>query len=204
MFTGIIQAVGELTAMEQSDGDARIAISAPDIDFGAVHLGDSIAINGTCLTVTAMAAPVFNADVSAETLACTTLGELAPGARVNLETSATPASLMGGHLVLGHVDGVGAVVGRHADARSVRFDIEVPEALARYVAAKGSITVDGVSLTINEVDGNRLGVNIIPHTLARTIIDSYRAGTRVNLECDIIARYVERLMAANHREPVDA
>ncbi|HET8551842.1 MAG TPA: riboflavin synthase [Gammaproteobacteria bacterium] len=193
MFTGIIQAIGEVTAMDLAHGDARIGITAPTLDFNAIHRGDSIAINGVCLTVTTLAPPHFGADVSGETLARTTFAGLARGDRVNLETAATPASLLGGHLVLGHVDGVGEVVARRDDARSVRLDIELPAALARYVTAKGSVAVDGISLTVNEASDNRFGVNIIPHTLEHTIIGGYAPGTRVNLECDIIARYLERL-----------
>ncbi|HET7569421.1 MAG TPA: riboflavin synthase [Gammaproteobacteria bacterium] len=193
MFTGIIQAIGEVTAMDLADGDARIEITAPTLDFEAIRQGDSIAINGVCLTVTTLAPPHFGADVSGETLACTTFAGLGRGDRVNLETAATPASLLGGHLVLGHVDGVGEVLARRDDARSVRLEIELPAALARYVAAKGSVAVDGISLTVNEVSDNRFGVNIIPHTLEHTIIGGYAPRTRVNLECDIIARYLERL-----------
>lgn len=193
MFTGIVQALGEVTAIHTTGGDASIEVAAPELDFSNLSLGESIAVNGVCLTITTLASVGFGADVSGETLACTTLGALEPGTQVNLEVPATPTTLLGGHMVLGHVDGVGQVVERRDDGRSVRFDIELPVALARYVAAKGSIAVDGVSLTVNTVEAGRFGVNIIPHTLERTIIADYAAGTRVNLECDIIARYLERL-----------
>jgi riboflavin synthase len=193
VFTGIIQTMGEVMAFENVAGDAHVEISAPDLNPEVRNLGDSIAVNGVCLTVTTQNPTGFDADVSAETLACTTLGELGPGGRVNLECPATPTTLLGGHLVAGHVDGIGTVVERRDDARSVRLVIELPAALARYVAAKGSVTVDGVSLTVNEVEARRFGVNIIPHTLNHTIIGDYVPGTRVNLECDIIARYLERL-----------
>ncbi|HET6724777.1 MAG TPA: riboflavin synthase [Gammaproteobacteria bacterium] len=193
MFTGIIQAIGEVTAIKPGAGDARIEVAAPALDFDGLTLGDSIAVNGVCLTITALAAIGFGADVSGETLARTTLGSFQPGAQVNLEMPATASTLLGGHLVLGHVDGVGTIVGRRDDGRSVRFEIELPPALARYVAAKGSVAIDGVSLTVNEVDDCRFGVNIIPHTLEQTIISGYEPATRVNVECDIIARYLERL-----------
>ncbi|HET6656064.1 MAG TPA: riboflavin synthase [Gammaproteobacteria bacterium] len=196
MFTGIIQTLGEVTAINAAGGDARIEVAAPGLDFAALSLGESVAVNGVCLTITTLASVGFGADVSGETLACTTLGDLERGAQVNLELPATPATLLGGHLVLGHVDGVGTVVERRDDGRSVRFDIELPAALARYVAAKGSIAIDGVSLTVNSVDDTRFGVNIIPHTMERTIIAGYATGTHVNLECDIIARYLERLNAS--------
>jgi riboflavin synthase len=193
VFTGIIQAIGEVTAIKCGEGDVRMEVAAPALDFDELALGDSIAVNGVCLTITALAAIGFGADVSNETLGCTTLGALQPGAQVNLEMPATASTLLGGHIVLGHVDGIGTITGRRRDGRSVRLDVELPVALGRYVAAKGSVAIDGVSLTVNEVDGSRFGVNIIPHTLESTIIGEYAEGTRVNVECDIIARYLERL-----------
>lgn len=194
MFTGIIQAVGRIAAIEVRDGDARLRIAAGGLDLGGVQLGDSIAVSGVCLTAVALDAGSFAADVSAETLACTTLGARRAGDAVNLEKALTPSSRLGGHLVSGHVDGVGEVRERRADARSVRFRIQAPDALAKYVAAKGSICVDGVSLTVNAVDGGVFELNIVPHTLAHTTLDALQAGSRVNLEVDLIARYLERLL----------
>jgi riboflavin synthase len=159
-----------------------------------VRLGDSIAVSGVCLTVIDFTTQEFSADVSNETLSRTTLGGLKPGARVNLEKALTPTTRLGGHLVSGHVDGVGKVLERTHDARSVRFRIEAPAALAKYIARKGSICVDGVSLTVNAVMGAVFELNIVPHTLAETTLDEYAAGRRVNLEVDLIARYLERLL----------
>ncbi|HET7676207.1 MAG TPA: riboflavin synthase [Gammaproteobacteria bacterium] len=190
MFTGIVQTIGEVAAID-GGADKRIEILAPGLDFAT---GDSIAVNGCCLTVAAVMEGGFAADVSRETLACTTLGGWMRGMPVNLEAAAKPATLLGGHLVLGHVDGVGAIRERHDDARSVRLKIELPAALARYIAAKGSVCIDGVSLTVNETGGAHFGVNIVPYTLDHTVIRDYAPGTRVNIECDIIARYVERLL----------
>jgi riboflavin synthase len=194
MFTGIIEDVGTLSAIEQRGGDVRLAVHCGSLDLSGASMGDSIAVNGCCLTAVVLDGRGFAADVSRETLALTTLGGLERGSRVNLERALTLSKPLGGHLVTGHVDGVGQVESRADDGRSVRFRIRVPEALARYVARKGSICVDGVSLTVNEVDCAVFGVNIVPHTLAATIFGSYRAGSRVNLEVDIVARYLERLV----------
>jgi riboflavin synthase len=194
MFTGIIQAVGKIAALETKGGDARLRIATGALDLGGVHIGDSIAVSGVCLTAVELPGDGFWADVSGETLARTTLGALRPGDAVNLEKALTPATPLGGHLVSGHVDGVGEVRERRAEARSVRFRIEAPAALARYVAAKGSICVDGVSLTVNAVDGASFELNIVPHTLAATTLGEFRPGRRVNLEVDLIARYLERLL----------
>ncbi|RLQ22233.1 riboflavin synthase [Seongchinamella sediminis] len=194
MFTGIIQAVGEIAAMEPSGGDLRLRINTGKLDLGDVALGDSIAANGACLTVIELPGDGYWADVSVETLNFTTLGGLKTGARVNLEKALTPASRLGGHIVSGHVDGVGEVVSLHEDARSWRFVLRAPDELAKYIAHKGSITVDGTSLTVNAVNGAEFELNIIPQTMAETVFADYKPGTRVNLEVDVIARYLERLM----------
>jgi riboflavin synthase len=194
MFTGIIQSVGEIRRLEPRGGDVRLTIGTGRLSLKTAALGDSIAVNGVCLTAVTLAADAFAADVSRETLALTTLGDLAPGRPVNLEPALTLATPLGGHLVSGHVDGVGQILERREDARSWRLRIEAPAELARYIAHKGSICVDGVSLTVNAVDGACFELNIVPHTLDQTIIARYQAGTRVNLEVDLIARYLERLL----------
>ncbi len=194
MFTGIIQAVGTLAGMEPRGGDMALHIRAGKLDMTDVGLGDSIATNGVCLTVIDLPGDGYVADISRETLGLTTLGELRPGSPVNLEKALTLSTPLGGHLVSGHVDGVGRVLERREDARSVRFRIEAPEELARYIAHKGSICVDGASLTVNGVQGRQFDLNIVPHTVRETIIDRYRPGSRVNLEVDLVARYLERLL----------
>lgn len=194
MFTGIIQAIGKVRATESKGGDSRLRFAVGDLRFDQLSLGDSIAVNGACLTVTALNDGEFAADVSQETLGLTTLGELVVGDRVNLEPSLTLTTLLGGHLVSGHIDGIGQVASIGRDARSTRVSIDLPESLVRYVARKGSIAVDGTSLTVNDISGARLGVNIVPHTLEATIMGEYESGTRVNLEVDLIARYLERLI----------
>lgn len=202
MFTGIVQCVGvvdglEGGAEERLSGGVRAEIAADELPGGELELGESIAVEGVCLTVSDLPRPrVFACDLSEETLNGTTLGSLAHGRRVNLERSATPATLLGGHLVSGHVDGVGHVLSRAPAAGSERWRFEVPAELARYVAVKGSITVDGVSLTVNAVEGVTFEVNLIPHTLNVTTLDERQAGDPVNIEVDRIARYVERLMEA--------
>jgi riboflavin synthase len=196
MFTGIIEAVGTVTALEPRGGDVRLAIDGGDLDLSSAGIGDSIAVNGCCLTVIRLDGNVFSADVSRESLGLTTLGALARGNRVNLERALTLSKPLGGHLVTGHVDGIGTVESRTDDGRSVRFCLRAPEGLARYLARKGSICVDGVSLTVNEVDGATFGVNIVPHTMEATVFGAYRQGARVNLEVDIVARYLERLVGA--------
>jgi riboflavin synthase len=194
MFTGIVQAVGEIAHIEQRAGDARLQVRTGKLDLSDVQVGDSIAVNGVCLTAVRLRPDGFFADVSRETLSLTTLGDLRPQGRVNLEKALTLSSRLGGHLVSGHVDGVGLVISRHEDARSERFTIEAPASLARYIAHKGSITVDGTSLTVNGVEGRRFHLNIVPHTLRETIMGAYAPGGRVNLEVDLIARYLERLL----------
>lgn len=199
MFTGIIQGVGAVRAIEPRGGDVAITFDTGDVDLDEVELGGSIAVNGACLTAVRRESRQFTADVSRETLSLTTLGDWQPGTRVNVEKALRAGQSLGGHYVTGHVDGVGRVVSRHDDARSVRVEFEVPEGLARYIARKGSVCVDGVSLTINGVTGNRFDVNLVPHTLEVTILGGYQPGTRVNLEVDIIARYLERMLEATGR-----
>ncbi len=194
MFTGIIQAIGRITSMQDKGGDIRLGIETGKLDLSDVELGDSIAVNGVCLTAVELPGNGFLADVSRETLSLTSLGGLKPGSPVNLEKALTLATRLGGHLVSGHVDGLGTVISRQEDARSVRFVIEAPKELAKYIVHKGSITVDGTSLTVNGVDGARFELNIVPHTLQETIMDTYQPGSRVNLEVDLIARYLERLL----------
>jgi riboflavin synthase len=193
MFTGIVQATGEVTALTPRAGDVELAIAAPDLGLDGVSIGDSIAVNGCCLTVTRLEGATFAADVSRETLNVTTLGSWRAGTKVNLEKALRAGDPLGGHYVTGHVDGIAVVTNMSSDARSTRMEFEVPANLARYIAKKGSVCIDGVSLTVNEVSRSGFSVNLIPHTLAVTILKDYAIGTRVNLEVDIIARYVERL-----------
>ena len=194
MFTGIIQAVGSIRRREPRGDDMRMVIATGGLELSAVKIGDSIAVNGVCLTAVTLAADSFAADVSAETLQRSSLGALAEGDPVNLELALTLATPLGGHLVSGHVDGLGEVVERRPEGRSERFRIRAPDRLARYIAEKGSICVDGVSLTINAVEGSVFDLNIVPHTLAATTLGDFRPGRKVNLEVDLIARYLERLM----------
>jgi len=194
MFTGIIQAVGEVAALEPRGGDLRLRIRTGRLDLRDVAVGDSIAVNGVCLTAVDLPGDGFWAYVSAESLSRTPFRHLNRGNRVNLEKALTPTTRLGGHLVSGHVDGVGKIISRRAEARSIRFVIAAPATIARYIAEKGSICVDGVSLTVNGVDGAMFDLNIVPHTLIETIIGEYAAGQEVNLEVDIIARYLERLL----------
>jgi len=194
MFTGIIQAVGEVTALQHSGGDLRLRINTGKLSLDDVSLGDSICTNGACLTVVELPGDGYWADVSVETLNFTTLGELKTGSRVNLEKALTATDRLGGHIVSGHVDGVGEVVSLREDARSIRVVIRAPDALAKYIAHKGSICIDGTSLTVNAVTGAEFELNIIPQTMAETVFGGYRPGTAVNLEVDVIARYLERLM----------
>jgi riboflavin synthase len=196
MFTGIVQAVGQICSVEARGGDKQFVVETGGLRLGAAGLGDSIAVNGVCLTAVDIEAGRFAADVSRETLGSTTLDRLGPGAAVNLEPALTLSTPLGGHLMSGHVDGVGTLVSRHPEARSTRLVFELPAALSRYVARKGSIAIDGTSLTVNEVDGRRFGVNIVPHTLENTIMGGYSPGTLVNIEVDLIARYLERLLPA--------
>lgn len=194
MFTGIIAAVGEVVELTPNSGDISLRIRTGKLDLADVALGDSIATNGVCLTVVTLTGDGFRADVSRESLAFTTIEQWRVGQRVNLEKALTPTTRLGGHVVSGHVDGVGEVVSRSADARSERFCLRAPDALARYIAHKGSITVDGTSLTVNKVEGAEFELNIVPHTLAETVMGDYTTGTKVNLEVDVLARYLERLL----------
>lgn len=200
MFTGLIQAVGTVASREPRGDGARLAVTVAGGALDGVVLGDSIAVNGCCLTAVEIGADRFAAECSKETLALTTLGGLAPGSRVNLERALTLATPLGGHLVAGHVDGVGEVVGFAVDgagaAAGWKLVISVPPTLMRYLARKGSVAVDGVSLTVNEVEGEAFGCVIVPHTLSHSVAEGYRIGSRVNLEVDLVARYVERLLEA--------
>jgi riboflavin synthase len=204
VFTGIVQDVGRVPAREARGGDTRLTIAVERLPLDRTAIGDSICVQGVCLTVTDMVGKTFSADVSRETLSLTTLGDLAVGAGVNLEPALRAGDALGGHLVSGHVDGVGRVVSLAEEARSLRVEIEVPAELARYVARKGSITVDGVSLTVNDVSGSRFGVNLIPHTRDVTTLGRLAVGTRVNLEIDQVARYVERLLGKSNDIPASA
>jgi riboflavin synthase len=195
MFTGLIEAVGTLGAAEARGGDLRLRVDCAPLPGEPLALGESIAVSGVCLTVVAHDARGFAVDVSNETLALTTLGALRPGARVNLERALLPTTRLGGHLVAGHVDGLGRLESIAPDARSQRWRIAAPAALLRYVAGKGSICVDGVSLTVNAVDAEGFEVNLIPHTVAHTSFSQSRVGDALNLEVDLLARYVERLQA---------
>jgi riboflavin synthase len=195
MFTGIVQDLGRVSAAERRGGDLRLVIECARLNMSRIAVGDSICVQGCCLTATGIEGRSFAADVSRETLALTTLGELTPGAPVNLEPALRAGDALGGHLVSGHVDGVAHILAMAGDARSQRLTIGVPRALARYLAPKGSVAVDGVSLTVNEVAAESFGVNIIPHTQSVTTLGSLEVGARVNLEVDQVARYLARLLA---------
>ena len=195
MFTGLVDGIGALRAREPRGGDARLVIAVGDLPFADAALGESIAVNGCCLTVVEFDAVSFAVDASNETLALTTLGRLAIGAPLNLERAMRPTDRLGGHLVSGHVDGLGIASKRRDDARAVRWRIAAPMALLRYIAHKGSICVDGVSLTVNAVDDAGFEVALIPHTVEHTAFHALREGDPVNLEVDLLARYVERLLA---------
>ncbi|HEV8694967.1 MAG TPA: riboflavin synthase [Lysobacter sp.] len=195
MFTGIIEGVGRLAASEARGGDVRLRIDVGTLPFEAVHLGESIAVNGVCLTVVNFDADSFEADASNETLSLTTLGHLQVGAPANLERAMRPTDRLGGHLVSGHVDGLGRVLSIVDDARAQRWRFAAPATLLRYIAKKGSICVDGVSLTVNEVDGEGFEVALIPHTVSHTAFAQTKIGDAINLEIDLVARYVERLLA---------
>ncbi|MGO1071108.1 riboflavin synthase [Lysobacter sp. CA199] len=194
MFTGIIEGVGTLADKQDIGGDVRLRIATGSLDFSEPKLGESIAVNGVCLTVIEFGADWFCADASTETLSLTTLGALKPGARVNLERAMRPSDRLGGHMVSGHVDGVGAVLSVHQDARAQRWRFGAPQPLLRYIAKKGSICVDGVSLTVNETDGEGFEIALIPHTVENTAFSATGVGSSVNLEIDLVARYVERLL----------
>ena len=194
MFTGIIEAVGAVKRLQPMGGDLRFVIDSSRLDMSDVQIGDSIAVNGVCLTVIEFDVESFTADVSNETLSLTSLKDLKAGSAVNLEKAMLPTTRMGGHLVSGHVDGLGTVVNKFEDARSIRLEIEVPAGLRKYIAVKGSICIDGTSLTVNSVKDRVIGLNIVPHTQERTVIQHYTKGTQVNLEVDLVARYLETLL----------
>jgi len=194
MFTGIIESIGKIAKMEKRGGDVRLHIATGKLDLSDVALGDSIAVNGVCLTAVVLPGDGFVADVSNETLSLTSLGQLSTGSPVNLEKALTMSTRLGGHLVSGHVDGLGEVIAKSEDARSIRFTIKAPDELAKYIAHKGSITVDGTSLTVNAVNGAEFELNIVPHTAQETIMSEYEVGRKVNLEVDLVARYLERLL----------
>ncbi len=205
MFTGIVETVGQIGAIEMRQGDMRLYVRTLGLDLSDVKLGDSIATNGVCLTAVALPGDGFWADVSRETLAHTRFESLSVGERVNLEKALIPSSRLGGHIVTGHVDGLGQILERRDDARSIVYRVRAPGMLARYIAPKGSITVDGVSLTVNAVDGADFELNVVPHTAGETMTGSYQAGSTVHLEVDVLARYMERLMqfAPAHNQAPD-
>ncbi|MGE8500303.1 MAG: riboflavin synthase [Pseudomonas sp.] len=194
MFTGIIESIGSIRALTPKGGDVRVYVATGKLDLADVKLGDSIAVNGVCLTAVELPGDGFWADVSRETLARTAFIDLKPGSPVNLEKALTPTSRLGGHLVSGHVDGIGEIISREDNARAVQFKVRAPRELAKYIAHKGSITVDGTSLTVNAINGAEFELTIVPHTLAETIMVDYRPGRQVNLEVDLLARYLERLL----------
>jgi len=203
MFTGIIEATGSVSKLQQVQSDWRLHIDATNLDLSDVILGDSIAVNGCCLTVVELTASEFGADVSNETMKCTTLGSLKTGDQVNLEKAMLATSRFGGHIVSGHVDGVGSLSKSSADGQSLKLIYSAPVELAKYIAAKGSICIDGTSLTVNEVQGATFTVNVIPHTQVETIIGDYAVGQEVNLEVDLVARYLERLVQSESESEAD-
>lgn len=194
MFTGIILAVGKIAQIEQKAGDVRLSIDTGKLSLQDANLGDSIAVNGICLTAVALSEHGFIADVSNETLARTNLKQASIGTAVNLELALTPQTRMGGHIVSGHVDGLATIIEKKADGRSVRFKCRAPDDLAKYIAEKGSICINGISLTVNNVDGAVFTVNIVPHTLKKTSLGFAQVNDKVNIEVDLLARYMERLM----------
>jgi len=198
MFTGIIEAIGSIESVKARNGDSYVHVNTGKLDLSDVKLGDSIAVNGVCLTAVELPGNGFAADVSGETLARTTFSKLKPGLIVNLEKALTPTTRLGGHLVSGHVDGVGEVISRDSDGRSERFRIQAPANLAKYIAEKGSICVEGISLTVNAVCGDMFDLNIVPHTLQETSMSTFKTGTKINLEVDLLARYMERLLLGEH------
>ena len=200
MFTGIIEAVGTVQAKHAQGGDLKVKIATGALDLSDVKLGDSIAVNGVCLTVIELANDGFSADISNETVNYTRWSEITIGERVNLEKAMMPTSRLGGHIVSGHVDGIAQVVERQEDARSIRFKMAAPDSLAKYIAHKGSITVDGVSLTVNAVNGSIFELNIVPHTAKETTLYGFQAGKKVHIEVDVIARYLERLISGQQAQ----
>lgn len=197
MFTGIIETTGRIASLTQQSAEWRLVIDTGQLDLGDVRIGDSIAVSGCCLTVVELGDQSFSADVSNESMRCTNLGTLQTGGRVNLEKAMRADSRFGGHIVSGHVDGVGELVSSEPEGKSLKLTFAAPDELARYIAPKGSICIDGTSLTVNTVDANRFSINVIPHTQDETVIGAYGIGQPVNLEVDIIARYLERLMSGD-------
>ena len=197
MFTGIILAIGSIAAIQPKGGDVRLTINTGKLSLADCAFGDSVAVNGVCLTAVELGNDYFCADVSNETLSRTILKTAKTGSPVNLELALTPATRLGGHIVSGHVDGIGKVAEKQADGRSIRFKFKVPDNLAKYIAEKGSICINGISLTVNSVDGSYFAVNIVPHTLVETTLGTTEVGHEVNLEVDLLARYLERLMQGN-------
>lgn len=200
MFTGIIEAVGTLRKLERKGDDIRLTVASGKLDLSDVRLGDSIATNGVCLTVVQQLVDGYVADVSAETVSLTGFANYKVGTKVNLEKAVTPTTRLGGHMVSGHVDGIATVEQRLARGQAIEFWLAAPTELARYIAHKGSITIDGVSLTVNEVDGHRFRLTIVPHTAGETTLVDLKAGDKVNIEVDLIARYLERLMRFDTKE----
>ena len=200
MFTGIIEAIGIVQSLSKIQDEWRLKIDCVQLDTSDVKLGDSIAVSGCCLTVVELDQKCFGADVSNETIRCTALGQVKSGTVVNLEKAMLATSRFGGHIVSGHVDGVGTLVSSDPEGQSMRLVFEAPNELCKYIAAKGSICVDGTSLTVNKVHGSQFSINIIPHTQTETIIGSYEIGNRVNLEVDLVARYLERLAQGDKAE----
>jgi riboflavin synthase len=196
VFTGIVQAIGEIVAVTPTGGDLRLRVRSKNFPLDDVQLGDSIATNGVCLTVIELPGDGYVADVSRETLANTTVGSWKSGTRVNLEKAMRPMDRFGGHIVSGHVDGVGEIINIKPDARSTLYRVRAPHNLSRYIAHKGSITVDGTSLTVNAINGGEFDLTIVPHTQSCTIVSDYVVGSKVNLEVDLLARYLERLLTA--------
>lgn len=197
MFTGIVKAVGVVARVARQGGDLRLTIQSPDLPWAEFDVGESISVNGVCLTAVEFVSDGFLTDVSAETLAVTTLQQVSTGSRVNLEPAIALGERLGGHLVSGHVDCLGTIKAREVDARSVRIEVEVPAEFGRYIAKKGSVCIDGVSLTVNAVSARTFSVNIIPHTAEVTTTKSYAVGDLVNIEVDMLARYLERLLSAD-------
>jgi riboflavin synthase len=194
MFTGIIEATGELKKLEAKGGDLQVTIQSSGLDFSDVKLGDSIASNGVCLTVTAQGTDWFSADLSAETLKRTLFGQYKQGQRLNLEKALLPTTRLGGHLVSGHVDGVATISRIHTEGRAWQVYVKAPEELSRYIAEKGSVTIDGISLTVNELVADEFRLTIVPHTAMETTMSHWRVGSMVHIEVDLIARYLERLL----------
>lgn len=201
MFTGIIQSVGKIISIIPSGVDTRLSVDVGNMPFDNVEMGESISINGACMTVVSFDKNSFSVDVSRESLAMTKLGRLEIGSSVNLERAMRLSDRLGGHLVSGHVDGVGQITQRVSEGQSVRFSVSAPEELAKYIAHKGSVCIDGVSLTVNEVHGSEFSLQIIPHTLQETIFSDYSVGDEVNIEVDLIARYLERLLMTTEELP---